>query len=68
MRVWSRTPENAKKFAEEIGAKVCATVEEAVKDADVITTVTLATTPILFGKWVKPGALINCKLTSLLGV
>ncbi|XP_027051287.1 ketimine reductase mu-crystallin-like isoform X2 [Pocillopora damicornis] len=46
-------------LADEIGAKACATVEEAVSGADVIVTATLATEPVLFGKWVKPGALIN---------
>ena len=64
VRIWNRTLENAQKCAEEVGGKVCSTVEEAVRDADVICTVTLATTPILFGKWVKPGALINCKPNS----
>jgi len=59
--VWNRTFANAKKFADEIGAKACSTVEEAAVGADVIVTVTLATTPILCGKWVKVGALINCK-------
>ena len=59
--MWSRTYANAQKFADEIGAKACTTVEEAAVGADVIVTVTLATNPILCGKWVKPGALINCK-------
>ncbi|XP_068761045.1 ketimine reductase mu-crystallin-like isoform X1 [Montipora capricornis] len=58
-RVWSRTYANAQKFADEIDAKACTTVEEAAVGADVIVTVTLATNPILCGKWVKPGALIN---------
>ena len=59
--MWSRTFANAQKFADEIGAKVFATVEEAVSGADVIVTVTMATEPILCAKWVKPSALINCK-------
>ncbi|CAH3039658.1 unnamed protein product [Pocillopora meandrina] len=59
VRIWSRTFVNAQKLADEIGAKACATVEEAVSGADVIVTATLATEPVLFGKWVKPGALIN---------
>ena len=59
VRVWSRTFANAQKFANEIGAKACSTVEEAASGADVIVTATMATTPILCGKWVKPGALIN---------
>ena len=59
--MWSRTFANAQKFADEIGANVFATVEEAVSGADVIVTVTMATEPILYAKWVKPSALINCK-------
>jgi len=61
VRIWSRTFANAQKLANEVGAKACATVEEAASGADVIVTVTLATSPILCGKWVKSGALINCK-------
>ena len=57
--MWSRTFANAQKFANEIGAKACSTVEEAASGADVIVTATMATTPILCGKWVKPGALVN---------
>lgn len=59
VRVWSRTPANARRFAEEIGAKVFETPEQAVKDADVICTVTFATTPIVQQEWIKPGAHIN---------
>ena len=42
-----------------MGAKACESVEEAVKDADIICTVTFATTPVLMAKWIKPGAHIN---------
>ena len=59
VRVWSRTHSNAQKFAQEIGAKVCSNAEEAVKNADIICTVTFSTTPILQAAWVKPGAHIN---------
>ena len=61
VRIWSRTFANAQKLADEVGAKACTTAEEAVSGADVIVTVTLATSPILCGKWVKSGALINCE-------
>ena len=57
--MWSRTAENARKFAAEIGAKVCDTAEQAVRDADVICTVTFATTPVIKADWVKPGAHVN---------
>ena len=59
MYVWSQTFESAEKFAKEILATACSTVQEAVKDADVIVTVTGTVTPILKAEWVKPGAHIN---------
>ena len=52
---------NARKLAGEIGssAKACSSVEEAVTDADIIVTVSFATTPVVNADWVKPGAHIN---------
>lgn len=58
VRVWSRTRENAERFAEETGAEVT-TAEEAVSGADVIVTVTHSSEPVLRGEWIKPGAHIN---------
>ena len=58
VRVWSRTPEHAKRFAGEIGAKVTS-AREAVTGADVVVTVTSALEPILRGAWLKPGAHVN---------
>lgn len=58
VRVWSRTPEHAKRFADEIGAKVTS-AREAVTGADVVVTVTSAIEPILQGAWLKPGAHVN---------
>lgn len=58
VRIWSRTPEHAAQFAAEIGA-VCTTPECAVRDADVIVTVTGAQEPVLRGAWLKPGAHVN---------
>uniref|UniRef100_G1PJT0 Ketimine reductase mu-crystallin n=2 Tax=Myotis TaxID=9434 RepID=G1PJT0_MYOLU len=61
VRIWNRTKENAEKFADTVEGEVqvCSSVQEAVTGADVIITVTMATEPILFGEWVKPGAHIN---------
>eukprot|EP00075_Anas_platyrhynchos_P036111 XP_027325364.1 ketimine reductase mu-crystallin isoform X1 [Anas platyrhynchos] len=61
VRIWNRTKENAMKFANSVNGPVhvCSSAQEAVTGADVIITVTMATTPILFGEWVKPGAHIN---------
>lgn len=57
VRVWSRDAGNAEKLAKEIGAKSM-TAEAAVRDADVVVTVTAATEPVLRGAWLKPGALV----------
>lgn len=58
VRVWSRTPEHARRFADEIGA-ISIPAEEAVRGADVIVTATSAAEPIVRGAWVKPGAYVN---------
>ena len=57
VRVWSRDAANAKKLAQEIGA-TSMPAEEAVRDADVVVTVTAATEPVLRGVWLKPGVLV----------
>jgi thiomorpholine-carboxylate dehydrogenase len=58
IRVWSRTPEHAARFAAAHGAAVTS-LEAAVRHADVIVTATNALEPILRGEWLKPGAHVN---------
>ncbi len=58
IRVWSRTPEHAARLAAECGG-VAMAAEEAVRGADVVVTATSATTPVLSGAWLKPGAHVN---------
>lgn len=58
VRVWSRTPEHARRFAEAYGA-IAMDAEAAVRGADVIVTATPASEPILKGAWLKPGAHVN---------
>lgn len=58
IRVWSRTPEHAQRFADEIGARAMS-AEEAVRGADVVVAVTNAQEPILKGAWLKRGAHVN---------
>lgn len=58
VRVWSRNAENAKSFAEEIGARGMP-AEDAVRDADVVVTATNSPEPVLHGAWLKPGVLVN---------
>ncbi len=57
VRVWS--PSQAHKFAKEFGVTAAASAEEAVRGADVIVVATAATTPVLKGEWLSPGAHIN---------
>ncbi len=45
------------------GAVVYDVLEEAVRDADVVVTVTLAIESIVRGCWLKTGAVVCCKLT-----
>ena len=58
LRVWSRTPEHARRFAERHGAEAM-TAEDAVRGADVVVTATSALEPILKGEWLKSGAHVN---------
>ncbi|TMJ57970.1 MAG: ornithine cyclodeaminase family protein [Alphaproteobacteria bacterium] len=58
IRVWSRTPEHAARFAAAHGA-TATSAEVAVRGADVVVTATNALEPILRGEWLKPGAHVN---------
>ena len=58
IRVWSRTPERAQRFAKEHGVQAMPNAEAAVQDADVIVTATNALEPILRGSWLKQGAFV----------
>lgn len=57
IRVWARSPEKAKAFAAEVGARPMS-AEDAVRGADVVVTATAAKEPILQGAWLKPGAVV----------
>ncbi len=59
VRVWSRTSENARRFARAHGVTAVESAEEAVRGADVVVTATAAHEPILEGEWLKPGAHVN---------
>lgn len=63
--VWGRSPGRTSKFCfymeEELGVPFAAAgnAEEAVREADIICTVTAAPEPILKGAWVAPGTHVN---------
>lgn len=58
VRVWSRTDANARRFAEETGAIAKGSAEAAVREADVVITVTSAAEPVLRGAWLKREAFV----------
>jgi thiomorpholine-carboxylate dehydrogenase len=58
VRVWSRTPAHAERFARQHNAKAMPAAD-AVDGADVVVTATNALRPILEGAWLKPGAHVN---------
>lgn len=61
LRVWSRTPEHARTFVEKLSGQLeldmdtAADAEQAVREADVVVTATLATQPLVQSDWVRPG-------------
>ncbi len=65
VRVWGRAFEKAKAFARKQGERFgleiepMENVQDTVRDADLICTVTFAPEPILFGEWVSAGAHLN---------
>ncbi len=56
--VWSRNAEHAAEFAGETGARV-APLEDAVRSADVLCTVTHSAQAFVWGEWLKPRVHIN---------
>ena len=58
--VWNRTPENARAMAAEIpGIQVATDLEQAVVQADIVTSATMSTEPVLRGEWFQPGQHID---------
>ncbi len=65
VRVFSRTPANARAFAEREAARHGIRIETtpdaaaAVQEADLICTTTASREPVLRGEWISPGAHLN---------
>jgi alanine dehydrogenase len=65
VRVFSRRPERRAAFAERVRAELglpavaCESAREAVAGADVVTTITSASQPVLLGEWLQPGVHVN---------
>jgi ornithine cyclodeaminase len=65
VRVWGRSADQAQAFCERMSTELgvafsnAATAQDAVRDADIVCTVTAAREPILEGAWIRPGTHIN---------
>ncbi len=65
MRAYGRDAERREKFAKEMSAKIGVRVaavesaEEAVRGADIVTTMTSSPKPVVLGKWLERGAHVN---------
>ncbi|MEA2132875.1 MAG: hypothetical protein QOC68_784 [Solirubrobacteraceae bacterium] len=59
VRIGGRRPEAAMALAERLGVTAAASIEAAVRGADVVCTATPATEPVLRREWLAPGAHVN---------
>jgi ornithine cyclodeaminase/alanine dehydrogenase-like protein (mu-crystallin family) len=58
--VWNRSAEGAQQFAKDCdGVTVATDLERAVREADIVTSATMTTEPLLKGAWFQPGQHID---------
>ncbi|MBO6601656.1 MAG: ornithine cyclodeaminase [Roseicyclus sp.] len=58
--VWNRSPDGAARFAEDCpGTTPMEDLSEAVGQADIVTSATMATDPLIMGDWLRPGQHID---------
>ncbi len=58
VRVWSRTPENARRFANEFGVRPTESAESAARGADVLISVSSVSEPLVRGSWLGEQTLV----------
>jgi ornithine cyclodeaminase/alanine dehydrogenase-like protein (mu-crystallin family) len=74
VKVYSRNPENRKKFAEEMSPVThldiipVSTPEEAVRGVDIVLTATNASVPVFDGNWLEPGQHVTTIVGSNVGL
>jgi ornithine cyclodeaminase/alanine dehydrogenase-like protein (mu-crystallin family) len=65
VRAYSRDPQRRERFANEMSTRIGVTIEavttaeEAVRGADIVSTATTASNPVVEGRWIERGAHIN---------
>ncbi len=58
--IWNRSPKAAEEFAAECEkTSVVASLEEGVRQADIVTSATMTTEPLIKGAWLRPGQHID---------
>ena len=70
VRVWSRSGDRARRFAERSAAHgarivVCGSARDAVDGADIVCTLTSSREPVVHGEWLAPGTHVNAVGASL---
>jgi alanine dehydrogenase len=74
VKVYSRNPDNRKKFAEEMAPltqldiEPVGSAEEAVRGVDIILTATNSSVPVFDGNWLKPGQHVTTIVGSNVGL
>jgi ornithine cyclodeaminase/alanine dehydrogenase-like protein (mu-crystallin family) len=53
--IWNRSPDKARTLADRIGAAAASDLASAVPAADIVSTATMSTEPVLHGAWLRPG-------------
>jgi alanine dehydrogenase len=59
VKVWSRSEEKRRTFAQECDAVAVPSAEEAVRGADIVITATNSRDPVLGDAWIAPGVHVN---------
>ena len=74
VKVYSRNPENRKKFADEMGPitnlniQPVASAEAAMRNVDIILTATNSSVPVFNGQWLEPGQHVTTIVGSNVGL
>ena len=59
VRIWSRSEEKRRRFAEECSVTLVDSAEQAVRGAQIVVTATNAKDPVVESNWIQPGTMIN---------
>lgn len=57
--IWNRNPSGAEKLASRHGAEVAVDLGSAVREAEIVTSATMTTEPLIRGEWLQPGQHID---------